>query len=115
MGLNRRAADRETGLRARVGAAVQMTMTKPAAYASDLRAVILPADKFEDIELLVLQLRLLDAGICADIAGPTMEPIGGEHGYRIEPDLTIDAVGPDDDDVLIVPGGFPGRCPGDDA
>jgi protease I len=90
---------------------VQMTMTKPDAYASDIRAVILTADKFEDTELIVPYFRLLDAGARVDIAAPTMDRIGGEHGYSLEPDLTISAVDPDDYDVLVVPGGLPDGAP----
>jgi protease I len=88
-----------------------MKMTKPDAYASDIRAVILTADKFEDTELIVPYFRLLDAGARVDIAAPTMDRIGGEHGYSLEPDLTISAVDPDNYDVLVVPGGFPDGAP----
>jgi putative intracellular protease/amidase len=49
------------------------------------RAVIVTADKFEDLELLVPYLRLLEAGVRVDIAAPTMEDIGGEHGLRRGP------------------------------
>ena len=91
--------------------AMQLKMTKPDAYESDIRALILTADKFEDTELIVPYFRLLDAGIRVDIAAPTMDRIGGEHGYTVEPDLTIDAVDPDEYDLLIVPGGFPDGAP----
>jgi protease I len=90
---------------------VQMKMTKPDAYASDIRAVILTADKFEDTELIVPYFRLLDAGARVDIAAPTIDRVGGEHGYSLEPDLTISAVDPDDYDVLVVPGGLPDGAP----
>ena len=88
-----------------------MKMTKPGAYSSDIRAVILSADKFEDTELIVPYFRLLDAGARVDIAAPTMDRIGGEHGYSLEPDLTIDAVDPDAYDILIIPGGLPDGAP----
>lgn len=45
-----------------------------------IRAVILTANKFEDMELMVPYFRLLDAGAHVDIASPTMDDIGGEHG-----------------------------------
>jgi len=90
---------------------MQMKMTKPDAYSSDIRAVILSADKFEDTELIVPYFRLLDAGARVDIAAPTVDRIGGEHGYSLEPDLTIDAVDPDAYDILIIPGGFPDGAP----
>ncbi len=90
---------------------MQMKMTKPDCYASDVRALILTADKFEDTEVIVPYFRLLDAGARVDIAAPTMDPIGGEHGYSLEPDLTIPDVDPDNYDVLVVPGGFPDGAP----
>lgn len=88
-----------------------MKMTKPASYASDIRAVILTADKFEDTEVIVPYFRLLDAGARVDIAAPTADRIGGEHGYSLEPDLTISAVDPDSYDVLVIPGGVPDGAP----
>jgi archaeal arginyl aminopeptidase len=90
---------------------MQMKMTKPDAYSSDIRAVILSADKFEDTELIVPYFRLLDAGARVDIAAPTMDRIGGEHGYSLEPDLTIDAVDPQAYDILVIPGGLPDGAP----
>jgi protease I len=77
----------------------------------DVRAVILTADKFEDMELFVPYFRLLDAGVRADIAAPTLDEIGGEHGYFIAPDLAIDDVDPEDYDLLVIPGGFPDGAP----
>jgi protease I len=77
----------------------------------DRRAVILTADKFEDLELLVPYLRLLDAGARVDIAAPTLDDIGGEHGYVVTPDLAIEQVRADDYDLLIIPGGFPDGAP----
>jgi protease I len=77
----------------------------------DIRAVVLTADKFEDTELIVPYFRLLEAGARVDIAAPTMDDIGGEHGYVLAPDLTIDTVDPDAYDLLIIPGGFPDGAP----
>jgi len=78
---------------------------------SGIRAVIITADKFEDMELFVPYFRLLDSGVQVDIAAPTMDEIGGEHGYSIVPDLFIDDVDPDDYDLLFIPGGFPDGAP----
>lgn len=77
----------------------------------NVRAVVLTADKFEDMELFVPYLRLLDAGARVDIAAPGLTDIGGEHGYTVAPDLLIDDVDPDAYDLLIVPGGFPDGAP----
>jgi len=79
--------------------------------AIEASAVILTADKFEDLELLVPYFRLLDAGVRAHIAAPTMEDIGGEHGYVVVPDLLIADVDPDRYDLLVIPGGFPDGAP----
>jgi len=90
-----------------------MKMTNIAAGSGklDIRAVVLTADKFEDMELFVPSLRLLDAGARVDIAAPSMDDIGGEHGYTVAPDLVIDDVNPDDYHLLIIPGGFPDGAP----
>jgi protease I len=90
---------------------MQMRMTKPSSYSSAIRAVILTADKFEDTELVVPYFRLLEAGARIDIAAPDLEPIGGEHGYFLTPDLTIDDADPEGYDLLVVPGGFPDGAP----
>jgi len=62
---------------------------------SHKHAVILTADKFEDLELFYPLFRLLEAGWQVDVAAPTKKEIGGEHGYSLKPTLTIDEVNPD--------------------
>jgi protease I len=90
---------------------MQMQMQKPKTYGSKARALILTADKFEDTELIVPYFRLLEAGMKVDIAAPGKAWIGGEHGYALPPDLTIDAVDPEAYDLLFIPGGFPDGAP----
>ena len=90
---------------------MRLQMTKPAARTSRLRALILTADKFEDLEVIVPYFRLLEAGARVDIAAPSLTWIGGEHHYALAPDLAIDAVDPDAYDLLVVPGGFPDGAP----
>jgi protease I len=75
------------------------------------RAVILTADKFEDLEVIVPLFRLQELGWEVDIAAPDMEEIGGEHGYTLHPTKTIAEVDPNDYDLLIIPGGFPDGAP----
>ncbi len=75
------------------------------------KAVVLTADKFEDMELFFPMFRLIEAGWQVDVAAPTMDAIGGEHGYELEPTKTIGAVNPDDYDLLFIPGGFPDGAP----
>ncbi len=76
-----------------------------------LRAVILTADAFEDLEVFYPMFRLQEAGAIVDLAAPTLAPIRGEHGYGLEPVKTFDEVDPDAYDLLVVPGGFPDGAP----
>jgi protease I len=75
------------------------------------RAVVLTADKFEDMEVYVPIFRLQEAGWIVDVAAPTRKEINGENRYSLTPDITIDSVNPDDYDLLIIPGGFPNGAP----
>jgi protease I len=90
---------------------MKMTNVESGSGKLDIRAVVLTADKFEDMELFVPYFRLLDAGARVDIAAPSRAEIGGENGYTVTPDLLIDDVDPDGYDLLIVPGGFPDGAP----
>jgi archaeal arginyl aminopeptidase len=76
-----------------------------------LRALILTADKFEDMELFFPYFRLLEEGFEVDIAGPKKGHIEGEHGYGAEVEKTFDDVHPDDYDLLLIPGGSPDGAP----
>lgn len=78
---------------------------------SQKKAIVLTADKFEDMELFFPIFRLLELGWQVDVAGPTKEEISGEHGYTLVPEKTINEVNPDDYDLLIIPGGFPDGAP----
>lgn len=85
-----------------------MTNTK---NQSSRKAVVLTADKFEDMEVYFPVFRLQEEGWEVTIAAPTMQTIYGEHGYGLKPDITIDKVNPDDYDLLIIPGGSPDGAP----
>lgn len=76
-----------------------------------LKAVVLTADKFEDMEVFFPVFRLKEEGWNVDVAAPSMEKIEGEHGYSLMPDLIIDNVNPDRYDLLIIPGGYPDGAP----
>ncbi len=69
------------------------------------KAIILTADKFEDMELFFPLFRLLEMGWDVDVAAPLIRAITGEHGYSVEPELAIDDVDPDDYHLLLIPGG----------
>ncbi len=75
------------------------------------KAIVLTADKFEDMEVYVPIFRLMEEGWQVDVAAPKKEEISGENGYSLMPDKTIDEVNPDDYDLLIIPGGSPDGAP----
>lgn len=76
------------------------------------KAVVLSADKFEDLELYVPVFRLIEAGWAVDIAAPQTGKITGESNwYYVVANRTLDDVNPDDYDLLIVPGGKPDGAP----
>jgi archaeal arginyl aminopeptidase len=75
------------------------------------KAVFLTADKFEDMEVFFPLFRLLELGWQVDIAAPSGKEINGEHGYTLEPTVTIDQVNPGDYGLLVIPGGLPDGAP----
>jgi protease I len=79
--------------------------------AKTIKALILTADKFEDMELFFPYFRLLEEGIEVDIAAPKKGNIAGEHGYGLEIDKTFEEIQPDNYDILIIPGGLPTGAP----
>ncbi|HVP23779.1 MAG TPA: type 1 glutamine amidotransferase domain-containing protein [Conexivisphaerales archaeon] len=76
-----------------------------------LRALILTANEFEDMELFFPYFRLLEEGIEVDIAAPRKGNIQGEHGYEASVQKTFVEVDPDRYDLLLVPGGSPDGAP----
>ncbi len=71
----------------------------------NVRAVILTADKFEDLEVIYPYYRLIEEGVEVDIAAPKKEHLHGENGYSIEPSKTFDEISPENYDILFLPGG----------
>ena len=78
---------------------------------SDRKAIVLTADRFEDMELYFPVFRLLETGWQVDIAAPKIERLRGENGYQVMPDLTIDDVDSAQYSLLIIPGGAPNGAP----
>ena len=76
-----------------------------------MKAIVLTADKFEDMEVFFPVFRLLEEGWQVHVAAPTKEEIYGENGYALMPDMTIAEVNPDEYDLLIIPGGAPDGAP----
>lgn len=76
------------------------------------RALVLSANKFEDMELYVPVFRLIEAGWRVDIAAPTPGKITGESSwYYVLADTAIDAVHAEDYAFLLIPGGSPAGAP----
>jgi protease I len=78
---------------------------------SPFRAVVLTADKFEDMEVFFPVFRLLEQGWQVDIAAPDLKEITGEHGYVLRPEKTIGDLDPDEYHLLVIPGGSPRGAP----
>jgi protease I len=102
----------------RVAALANVAALRQRAYVLEMpvssrqrKALILTADQFEDFELFVPLFRLMEAGWKVTVAAPTVEEIGGEHGYSIMPETTFDAVRPEAFELLVIPGGFPDGAP----
>jgi protease I len=76
-----------------------------------IKALILTADKFEDMELFFPYFRLLEEEVVVDIAAPKKGHIEGEHGYGLEIDKTFDDIQPDNYNILLIPGGSPTGAP----
>ncbi|MEW6003395.1 MAG: type 1 glutamine amidotransferase domain-containing protein [Nitrospirota bacterium] len=70
-----------------------------------MKALMISADNFEDLELFVPYYRLKEDGIQVDIASIKKGKIKGKHGYEVDVDKTLKEVNPDDYDILILPGG----------
>jgi protease I len=76
-----------------------------------IKALILTADKFEDMELFFPYFRLLEEGIEVDIVAPKKGHIEGEHGYGFEINKTFAEINPEEYDILLIPGGSPDGAP----
>jgi protease I len=70
-----------------------------------LKALILSADNFEDLELFYPLNRLKEEGVIVKVASMKKGMITGEYGYSIDVDLTLDEVNPAEFDMLVLPGG----------
>lgn len=70
-----------------------------------MRALILLADGFDDLTLFLPWYRLKEEGVDTTVAAPLMTAVTGKHGYRVEPDTTIQDVSTDDFDLLVIPHG----------
>ncbi|MGE5301461.1 MAG: type 1 glutamine amidotransferase domain-containing protein [Acidobacteriota bacterium] len=70
-----------------------------------MKALMISADNFEDLELFSPYYRLKEEGISVDISSMKKGKIKGKHGYEIAVDKTLEEVDPEEYDILILPGG----------
>ncbi len=70
-----------------------------------MKALMISADNFEDLELFVPYYRFKEEGIAVDVVSMKKGKIKGKHGYELEVDRTLDEVDPDEYDILVLPGG----------
>ena len=70
-----------------------------------MKAIILLADGFDDVQFFYPLYRLQEEGIAVTVASTTAQPLVGQHGYRVEPDMPIQELNPSEYDLLVVPGG----------
>jgi protease I len=70
-----------------------------------MKALILTADGFEDVELLYTWYRLREEGADVTVATPTGQAATGLHGYRVEADTPVRELNPAEYDLLVIPGG----------
>jgi protease I len=70
-----------------------------------MKALILLADGFDDVQFFCPWYRLREEGIEVTLASPAGKTVTGLHGYQVEPDMPIIEVNPAEYDLLVVPGG----------
>ena len=70
-----------------------------------MKALILVADGFEDLEMFYPWYRLREEQIDVTVAAPGGQVITGQHGYKVEPDTPIRELNPNEYNLLIIPGG----------
>jgi protease I len=70
-----------------------------------MKALILIADGFEDLQLFCPWYRLQEEGVEVKIASTHLRAVVGTHGYSVEPDTPLQELNPIDYDLLLIPGG----------
>ncbi len=64
-----------------------------------MKALILLADGFEDMQFFCSWFRLQEEGIEVTVAGSTAQTVTGQHGYKFEPDMPIHELSPSEYDL----------------
>src|SRR5262245_19592455 len=76
------------------------------AESSQMKALILVADGFEDVQFFTPFFRLREEGVAVTVAAAIdNQAATGLHGYAVEPDSPIPEINPSEYDVLVIPGG----------
>ena len=70
-----------------------------------MKILILSADGFEDLEMLVPYYRFREEGFDVDIASRKREKIKGKHDYEIAANKTFEETNAEEYDMLFLPGG----------
>lgn len=70
-----------------------------------MNVLIISADGFEDLELLVPYYRLKEEGAEVDVASMQRRKIKGKHGYEVDINKTFSEVDPEKYGLLMIPGG----------
>jgi protease I len=70
-----------------------------------MKALILIADGFDDVQLFCPWFRLQEEGVHVTVTSPTSQIVTGSHGYRVEPDMPIHELNPSEYELLLIPGG----------
>ena len=70
-----------------------------------MKALIITANEFEDMELYYPFYRLREQGWDVTVTAPQMATVVGKHGYRMPVDEVFSEVNPEEYDLLLIPGG----------
>ncbi|HLB25528.1 MAG TPA: type 1 glutamine amidotransferase domain-containing protein [Nitrospirota bacterium] len=70
-----------------------------------MKALVLTADGFEDLELFCPVYQFRQQGWEVTVAAPEHKTLTGKHGYTIEPDVPFSGIDPSGYDLLFIPGG----------
>ncbi len=70
-----------------------------------MKALMISADEFDDLELFVPYYRLQEDGIEVHVASMKEGIIHGKHGNKAKVDKKLTDVNPEEYDILVLPGG----------
>jgi protease I len=70
-----------------------------------MKALILIADGFDDVQLFCPWYRLQEEGVDVTVTSHGTQTVTGLHGYRVESDMPIHELNPSEYDLLLIPGG----------